>query len=540
MKKCWIVPLVAAMGCAWNAGAAEWFAEVETTAGAFTIRLDWENAPNGCGAFAALAEGRTDWVNPQSGKAEKGVEYFPGTAMSWVQNNAEGTEKLLLGNRGRLFAGTDGTANVSNGSGLTLEDDIRDGGGRGLAARSVAMMNAEGPDTLDGRWAVFLKDGEAYYGGKWSRIGTVASNWGVVESIAGGARDAATGLLESPATVTGVRVWSVPAEAMEAWRAGATNWPSCGQGNVAVDVSGTNGTLHCGWRPKSQYAVVHCGDLREAARNIVWMDWNEGAEEAWAELPFQATEEGSMPFGKCHFCAVAEVGYRELTGPSLLGSGYGLLTEWQWGDGSVDLFLHELDWNAGTGTVWRATDDGGWTNSAVVAGIGFWRTGAHSGELAMAEEEREGVFTYTRVYRYRLGAHGADGTGRFRMTVFAGMGGMIEVWGDYGWGKTGKVLGGKKRIRTEGVETWKTKIESRFERTGVPRGEWRENMSLPGWRTGKWTGRSKWLHAPMPGMDATLPWRRPWTRRGEDARLSGQVRNAEQNAVDANPEPWPR
>lgn len=508
-----VIPLAAMMVMAGaNATAAEWFAEVETTAGAFTIRLDWENAPNGCGAFAALAEGLTDWVNPQSGKAEKGVEYFPGTAMSWVQHD-ENSEALLLGNRGRLFTGADGTANVSNGSGLTLEDDIRDGGGRGLAARSVAMMNAGGPDTLDGRWAVFLKDGEAYYGGKWSRIGTVASNWGLVESIANGARDTNSGMLESPATVTGVRVWSVPAEAMEAWRAAATNWPSCGQGDVAVDVSGTNGTLHCGWRPKSQYAVVHCGDLREAARNIVWMDWNDGAEEALAELPFRAGQEkggdGAMWFGPRQFCAVAEAEYPELGGPEFPGGEGALLAEWQWGDGTVERYLHELDWAAGTGTVWRATEEGGWTNDSSVIALEQWRAGAHSRELLVVCPMWMGPWPMYFLHYYQFGEEGGDGRGRFRLDlhrIFSNgseYGEPVEVWGDY------------RRVQADG-----------------------ESGEKAGRRGG--AGRSKPLCAPMPGMDVTLPWIRPWTRRGEDARLSGQVRNAEKNAVGANPEPWPR
>lgn len=463
--------LSAAHAATGAAAETNWYAEVETEAGSFTIALDWEEAPNGCGAFAALAEGLADWVNPQSGRAEKGVPYHPGTSMSWVPWD-ETEEVVALGNRGRVFTGADGETNAANGSGLTLEDDIRDGGGRSLPARSVAMMNAAGPDTLDGRWAVLLKDADAYYGGRWSRIGTVVGNWDVVESIAGRTRDAATGMLVSPVEVTGVRVWSDPPEALEAWRAGATNWPACGYGDAALEVEGTAGTLRCGWGPKSQCAVVHCGDLTAASKDVVWMDWNEGAEEAWMELPFQASEEGATPFGQRHFCAVAEVEYPELAGPEFPGEGYGLWVEWQGGDGTRAHYLFELDWSSGTGMAWTETETG-WTNYATVIFADQWRAGARSRSAMAVMPMRLGPLQLYFLHTYQLGMAGAGGKGRFQV-IFrqcldpsSDLYPPQEIWGDYRWvrledelgadwkRRTARRRGGGRNVECSGADAWR-------------------------------------------------------------------------------------
>ena len=459
------------VSAAGGASEANWHAEVETTAGSFTIALDWEEAPNGCGAFVALAEGVADWVNPQSGRAEKGVPYHPGTSMSWVPWD-ETEEVVALGNRGRMFVGTDGETNAANGSGLMLEDDIRDGGGRSLPARSVAMMNTAGPDTLDGRWAVLLKDADAYYGGRWSRIGTVVSNWNVVERIAGGARDDETTLLVSPVEVTGVRVWSDPPEALEAWRTWATNWPACGLGEVGMEINGTNGLLRCGWGPKSLCAVVHCGDLTAASKEVVWMDWNEGAEESWMELPFQASEEGATPFGQRHFCAVAEVEYPELAGPEFPGEGYGLWVEWQGGDGTRAHYLYELDWSSGTGTAWAEMETG-WTNYSTVIFADQWRAGARSRSAMAVMPMRLGPLQLYFLHTYQLGMTGADGKGRFQV-IFrqcidpsSDLYPPQEIWGDYRWvrledelgadwkGRPTQRHGSGRNVETSGADTWR-------------------------------------------------------------------------------------
>ena len=298
-----------------------------------------------------------------------------------------------------------------------------------------------------------MEDCDAYFGGQWSRIGTVASNWGVVESIAGGARDGTTGLLETPATVTGVRIWSEPPEAMEAWRAGATNWPKCGLGEVAVEVAGTNGTLRCGWGPKSQYAVAHGADLTAEAKTVAWMDWNEGPESVWTDISFFATKDpsptGTVWFGPRHFCAVEEVRYPELAEPGLKGFGHDFITEYQWGDGNVETFSHELDWSAATGTVWKVTEGGEKTYDSTVVGMGLWRAGAQSVELVLGEwVPSTGVLYY---FCYRLGVEGADGVGRFQLVS------TREVWGDWREEPTG---GGsaKKTGKTIAMGEWRGKV----------------------------------------------------------------------------------
>ena len=416
--------------------ATNWYAEVETTGGSFTIALDWEGAPKGCAAFAGLAEGLSGWLDPQSKEVRNGVEYYPGTAVSWVQRD-EGDEVLLVGNRGRVFTRADGTTNAANGSGVQFEDDLRTGGGRSLKAGTVAMMNAAGPDTLDGQWAVMLKDADAYYGGRWSGIGTVVSNWAVVEALA--AREAPGNVMTEPAEVKRVRLWSDPPEALAAWRAESTNWPVYGALPLNLELKGVEGKIWFEVWGKSRLSFARTADL--TGQLTVIEDWNEEEEGYTVTLPFlteppDESGDGAARLGRKHFFSetVSETAYPELTLPVLLGDGYGLLTEWEWGDGSVERYLHELDWAAGTGTVWKATDGGEWVFDAPVRGIGFWRSGAHSGELVLVETERQGGAVLSFYYHYLLGVAGEDGKGRFRLQVDT-VGGTVEVWGRYGWEK---------------------------------------------------------------------------------------------------------
>ena len=418
MKQRWImvlagliIILVSVMG--WGAV----YVDVETEEGSFTIELD-AAARNGGAAFLGLAEGWVDWVDPRNGEPKHGERYYEGTAMSWVKKD-EGGEALLVGNLGRTFTGADGQKNWNNGAGVELFDDVA--GATGLTARSVAMVQQDGPHTLDGDWAVLLKDADEYYGGLWSRVGTVVSNWSVVEALAGRAVDE-SGWMASPVAVTGTRIHGDAAE-IETWRAVAeSNAPSCGMGEVGLEVAGEGGTLHCRMAGKGKYAITHTTNLLDAVWNVNWMNWNDGDGDLEESFPFSTA---TNAFGKQRNFAVVAVEYPELGGPTVTGT-YSFRVEWEMGGTNKNqIYQYDLDVGAETGMVWQLD----WaTQSEVVQSAScnqfiIGRSGAHSMGISMV------ISDWGQIPYYFLGeAHAGDGAGRFRMWEWMSGG---NVWGSW-------------------------------------------------------------------------------------------------------------
>lgn len=393
------------------------YVDVETDGGTFTIKLD-AGARYGGAAFLGLAEGWVDWVDPRNGEPKHGERYYEGTSLGWVQKDGEG-EALLLGNLGRRFTGVDGGRNWNNGAGWEWRDDIA--GDTGLTARSVAMVQQEGPHSLDGDWAVFLKDGDKQYGGLWSRVGMVVSNWGVVEALTGREADE-NEWLEEAATVTGMRVHG-DSEEIAAWRAAAAEEGiRCGMGEVGVEVAGESGTLHCRMEEKGRYAIAHTTNLLDAVWDVNWMNWNEGDGELEEALPF-STDPDAM--GKQHYFAVTKVAYPELPGPGVEGR-YSFRVEWEmWGTNENQIYHYDLDVGAGTGMVYQLDFA---TQSQVLRSAGcnqfeIGRAGAHCTGVSMV------ISDWWQVPYYWLGEENeGDGQGRFRMWEMVTRG---EAWGNW-------------------------------------------------------------------------------------------------------------
>lgn len=409
--------ILAGLAAGVPAAKAAVYVDVETDAGTFTIEMD-EGARNGGAAFLGLAAGWVDWVDPRNGKPRQGERYFEGTEMGWVQKD-EGGDALLVGNLGRWFTGADGGKNRNNGAGWAWRDDIA--GPTGLTARSVAMVQQNGPHSIDGCFAVFLKDADAYYGGRWSRIGTVASNWGVVEAMAGRAVDG-SGWMESPAEVTGIRIHGDEGE-IAAWRAAAaSNAPCCGMGEAGLGFAGGEATLTCRMEGKGRYAIAHTTNLTDEAWIVNWMNWNEGEGALEETLPF-STATNAM--GKQRHFAVVAAEYPELGGPTVTGK-YSFRVEWEAGDGEENqVYQYDLDVGAGTGMAWRldAATQSEVLESAELNQIMVGRSGAHSTGVSFVVPE------WWHVPYYWLGeAPGDEGHGRFRMWEAVSGG---EVWGTW-------------------------------------------------------------------------------------------------------------
>lgn len=415
MKMTWLVFGAAGMAAGLAARGAV-YVDVETEAGTFTIEMD-AGARNGGAAFLGLAEGWVDWIDPRNGQPRQGARYFEGTEMGWVFRD-DGGEGVLLGNLGRDFTGWDGGRNRNNGAGVELTDDIA--GAMGLAARSVAMVQ-DGPHSINGRWAVMLKDAEDWYGGRWSRVGTVVSNWGVVEALAGRSVDA-NGWLEESVAVTGMRVHGDAGD-IASWRAVAeSNAPVCGVGEAGLAFDGEKATLVCRMEGKRQYAIAHTTNLTDKAWTVNWMNWNEGDGVLEEHLDFSTAADA---MGKRRSFAVVTAEYPELGGPKVEGK-YSFRVEWEMGtSGENMVFQYDLDIAAGTGMAYQldAETQSEVLRSASLDQIIVQRGGAHSTMVSFI------VGAWMQVPYYWLGEMEAgDGAGRFRMWEYITGG---EVWGSW-------------------------------------------------------------------------------------------------------------
>lgn len=400
--------LVLALASAGSAMGAV-YVDVETETGTFTIEMD-AGARNGGTAFLGLAEGWADWIDPRDGEPKHGEQYYEGTSMGWVYKD-DGGREILVGNLGRRFTDGNGGLNRNNGAGVEFLDDVA--GPTGLVARSVAMVLQDGPHTLDGRWGVMLQDADEWFGGSWSRIGTVVSNWGVVESIAGRAADE-NGWLENPVEVTGMRVHGDAAE-IERWRAEAQgSLPATMRIEVRLTGTGMRWAIPGTCRFKTMTTEKLGGDWTE-------LDcWNEqGAIDAgWNELGLT----GKTGFACASFPAID---YPELGGPTVTGK-YSFRVEWEMGGTNENQVYHyDLDVGADTGMAYQldAETQSRVLRSAALDQIIVARGGAHSTMVSFI------VGAWMQVPYYWLGEREAgDGPGRFRMWEYITDG---TVWGSW-------------------------------------------------------------------------------------------------------------
>lgn len=460
MKRFWIAMGAVSAVLVEGVAAGAVYVDVETTEGTFTVEMD-ESARNGGAAFLGLAEGWVDWVDALNGEPKHGERYFEGTWVNWVLQDGEG-RPVMLGDFGRMFHGADGEDKWNNGSGAEMPDDVS--GNPPMPARSVAMLQKGGiepwewvaspawptmPHGLDGRWGVALQDAEEYCMARWSRVGTVVSNWDVVEALAARSAEAskagsaskgsarrrgrmrnAKGLemswrvLSAPVEVTGTRVHG-DAAAIAAWRAvAASNAPTCGTGQTGLAMDGGSGTLLCGMEGKGRYAIAHTTNLTDRIWNLNWMNWNE-SDGALVETNGFSTAEGA--FGPRRFFASPVVEFPALGGPEAgKMERFTFKVEWELGGTNGNpVFLYNLDMVNSTGMVWQldAETQSVALRSAAVYDVEEVRSGGHSTRVGFLNTE-----WWQAPYYWLAEEKAGDGRGRFRLWDAAT---GDETWGTW-------------------------------------------------------------------------------------------------------------
>ena len=99
-----------------------WYARIETGKGEIVARLLADQAPRSVASFAALAQGRLEWTDPETGETRKGP-YYDGLPVSRVSAG----QMFMAGDRSQVGQGTpqlyvpvEGTAPVRFSGGLRL------------------------------------------------------------------------------------------------------------------------------------------------------------------------------------------------------------------------------------------------------------------------------------------------------------------------------------------------------------------------------------------------------------------------------------
>ncbi len=385
------------------------YADVETSVGTFTIALD-PAARNGAAAFLGLAEGWLDWVDPRTGEPKHGQRYFGGTAVDWMYKDAHGSA-VLVGNLGRPFTDGNGNRNWNNGAGIELPDDIH--APTGLTARSVAMVQQQGPHTLDGRWAVMLENADAFYGGRWSRIGTVVSNWSVVEALARRPADA-DGWIEPPAAVTEVRVHGDAAEIADCRTAAQVAAPAAEWVEARTQPGGI------AWRiPGFSLFGTRTAETLSSGWNTLDLCNERGPlDVSWEAFGL----DGRTGFAAGRFAAVS---YPEFGGPTVTGR-YSFRVEWEMGAGETNqIYQYDLDIGADTGMVWQLDLETQTSvlRSATLDQIVVRRGGARSTMVSFV------IGSWWQIPYYWLACPEPDApSGRYRMWEYMSGG---EVWGPW-------------------------------------------------------------------------------------------------------------
>ena len=143
-------------------------ATIQTTRGAFTVRLMPEHAPKTVQNFIDLATGSRSWEDPRDG-ARKEAPLYPGTIFHRVIP-------------GFMVQGGDPTGTGRGGPGYQFEDECPPGGPTFDRPGLLAMANA-GPDTNGSQFFVTVA-ATPWLDGRHTIFGEVTDGYEVVEEIA--------------------------------------------------------------------------------------------------------------------------------------------------------------------------------------------------------------------------------------------------------------------------------------------------------------------------------------------------------------------
>ena len=256
--------LSAAPLCAQTTGI---FADISTSLGTFTVRLDYGRAPRTVANFIGLATGAQPWLDPETGAYRTNRGFYRDTTAHLInyENPTPGTTNVL-GFRAGLRAVRDaaGTAAWTGGPGYTILDEATNG--LTHAAGVIAMVHSA-PHTGAAEFMLTVTNCAAYWDGLQTVFGLVVSNMATVDAISKVAMS--NGFPLAPVAVSNIAIRRVGAAA-EAFDIAAWNLPQAGETDTElITGNGTNlSSIAYDVPGKSQYSIAHTTNLALPAWSI--------------------------------------------------------------------------------------------------------------------------------------------------------------------------------------------------------------------------------------------------------------------------------
>ena len=421
----WVVPV--------QAQTNGLFADFSTSAGTFTVELDFVRAPRTVANFVRLAEGEQSWMDPATGVART-EPWYAGSGLYRVQYEVPGagvTNLLALQGGLRPVAGQ-----WNGGPGYTILDEATNGLSH---SNGVIAMVTDGPHTGATEFMILLTNGAGYWDGRQTVFGRVSTGMAVVQAISGGEK--IYGQLVSPVVLTNMAIRRVGAAA-EAFSSDRVDLPQVQTNECRVDIlSGETAQYVCVKGAESETLMVHTANLLNPQWEIYSFGFNGATQAVELEVPFSTTLEGWSR----HFFHGSRVAYPVFSAIPLEGMT-GITFAAQWGTGEVHQY---------------------WLN--LVAGTGYWQNVSTTGAVVKINDcqQRTRGANCTQlnfmdqngnVFDYVLGFDSkGDTTGRYYLSLTsAWTGDSLGVeWGECEYAPWSPGVTAKRVLATSESRVWK-------------------------------------------------------------------------------------
>ena len=352
------------------------FADFSTSAGIFTVELNYGAAPRTTAHFMRIAEGTQTWMDPLNG-AVWTAPWYSGSGFYRVQFEVPtpGTTNVLALQGGlRAVAG-----NWSGGPGYAILDEATNGLSH---SNGVISMVTQGPHTGAAEFMILLTNGAKYWDGCQTVFGRVSAGMPVVQAIANGGH--AAGALLAATTISNVTIRRVGGAA-EAFTTDRADLPTVQPDGCRVDMlsGGTSQYVYVKG-PQSETIMAHTADLVDPRWVLYSLGFNGSTQAVAAAATFSTTVAGWFK----HFFHGTRVSYPVFSAIPLEQMA-GITFAAQWGDGTV--YQYWLDLVAKTG-MWQNITT---TGEVVKINDCIFRTrGANCSQLNFMDKDGN-IFDYT-------------------------------------------------------------------------------------------------------------------------------------------------
>ncbi len=442
---------IAWVGCGWilstSARADGLYVDFSTSAGAFTVELNYVRAPRTVAHFIRMAEGWQSWMDPVDGVARTNP-WYAGSGLYKVQYSVPSagvTNRLAL--QGGLRA-VDGA--WSGGPGYAILDEATNGLSH---SNGVIAMVTDGPHTGAAEFMILLTNGASYWDGRQTVFGRVSAGTGVVQAIAGGGQTG--GQLVAPAVISAVTIRRVGTTA-ESFVTDRNDLPDVQADGCRVDILG-GGTARyvCVQGPQSETIMAHQTNLPALQWALYSLGFNGTTQAVEIALPFSTMAEGWSR----HFFHGTRVDYPVFSAIPLQAMS-GITFAAQESDGTV--YQYWLNLVAKTGFWQNVTT----TGAVVKINDCLYRTsGAHSTQFNFMDQDGN-IFDYTLGFDVK----GAT-MGRYYMVLTSAWTGDLlgTEWGDCQYAAWNPGAKTKRTTETQPSRTWPERREEAVAGRGIRR-----------------------------------------------------------------------